>query len=121
MTRSESQARTYQSWKARQLKDSAFRQAFESGLDWLRLGASVAILRGQMKLSQAKLASLAHTSQPVISRLEGGQNVQLETVHRVAQALGAKVKIELISPKQGVKARSRKPHFVKRNRVSSAV
>ncbi|OGF56103.1 MAG: hypothetical protein A2Z21_04070 [Candidatus Fraserbacteria bacterium RBG_16_55_9] len=103
MIRSKRQARAYQEWKAQQLKNPKFKQAFEDGLDWLRLGASVAILRQSMKLSQAQLASLARTSQPVISRLERGENVQLETVHKVAQALKARVKIELVSQKKRAK------------------
>ena len=106
MTRSERQAKAYQDWKAQQLKNPEFRRVFEEGLDWLRLGVSVAILRRRMKLSQAKLASLAQTSQPVISRLERGENVQLETIHRVAQALNAKIKIELVFQKQHAKKSS---------------
>ena len=106
MTRSERQKTAYDEWHEKQLDNPEFRKAFEDGLDRLRLGASVALLRRRMKLSQAELASLARTSQPVISRLERGENVQLETVHKVAQALKAKVKIELIFQKQRAKKRS---------------
>lgn len=106
MTRPERQKTAYDKWHEKQLKNPEFRRAFEDGLDLLRLGASVAILRRRMKLSQSELASLARTSQPVISRLERGQNVQLETVHKVAQALKAKVKIELVFQKQRTKKRS---------------
>lgn len=105
MTRSERQAKAYQEWKSQQLENPEFRRVYEEGLDRLRLGASVAIVRRRMKLSQAELASLARTSQPVISRLERGENVQLETVHKVAQALKARIKIELVFEKQRAQKR----------------
>lgn len=87
----------YEQWLEDQLKDEEFRKEFEEGLDWLRLGASVAILRRKLGLSQAQLAALAHTSQSVISRLEQGENVRLDTVDRVAKALHARLRIELVS------------------------
>ena len=96
MTRSERQRKAYREYKERQLRDPQFREAFEEGLDKLRLGASVAALRRRMNLSQAQLAALIHSSQSVISRLERGENVQLETVHKVARALQARVKLELL-------------------------
>ena len=100
MNRSERQRRHFKEYKERQLKNPKFREAFEEGLDWLTLAASAASMRERMHLSQTELAARIHSSQAVISRLERGGNVQIETLNRIAKALNAKLKIDFI-PQRG--------------------
>lgn len=96
MNRSERQRKHFQEYKERQLKNPEFREAFEEGLDWLRLAASAVSQREKMHLSQTELAARIHSSQAVVSRLERGGNVQIKTLNKIAKALNAKLKVEFI-------------------------
>ena len=82
MTRSESQRKRFLEYKAKQMANRKFKNAFEEGLDTLRLVASIVALREKKKLSQTELAAKIHTSQAVISRLARGKNVELQTIAR---------------------------------------
>ena len=93
---SEQQAKRYEEYKKKQLADPEFREAYEEGLEELRLGVSIAALREQLGLTQTQLAAVLHTSPSVISRVENGENVELKTLQRIARALNAKLRIELI-------------------------
>lgn len=106
MTRSERQRKRFVQHRARQLADPQFRKAFEDNLDILRLVASIVTLRERKRLSQTELAAQIHSSQAVISRLEHGRNVELRTIQKVAKALHAKLRIELVPLKE---QKSRKP------------
>jgi transcriptional regulator with XRE-family HTH domain len=72
------------------------RRSFEEGLDVLRLTVSLAELRERRGLTQTQLAAKIQTSAAVISRVENGQNVELKTLQKIASALNAKLKIELV-------------------------
>lgn len=93
---SEQQNKRYEEYKKKQLADPEFRRTYEEGLEELRLGVSIAVLREQVGLTQTQLAAMLHTSPSVISRVENGENVELKTLQRIAQALNAKLKIELV-------------------------
>ena len=97
MGRSEKQRKLYREHKQQLLRNREFREAFEEGLDLLRLGASVAALRESMNMSQAQLAEIIRTSQSVVSRLESGANVQIETLQKVLKALHAELRIERLN------------------------
>jgi transcriptional regulator with XRE-family HTH domain len=57
----------------------------------------VARLRIRLGLTQAQLAELVGTKQPSIARLENGEgSPSLSFLEKVAQALGAEVKVQLI-------------------------
>ncbi len=62
------------------------------------LGLRIARLRHERGLSQAELAGRVNTSQSVISRYEAADydNYSLETLRRLADALGADLRIELL-------------------------
>jgi len=82
-----------------QLKDPEFRaeyDALEGEFDLIRQLIDLRIKRG---LSQYKLAERAGMQQPTIARLEGGKTASLRTLRRVADALGADVKVSLV-PRQ---------------------
>ena len=83
-------------FKRRALARPEVRESFEEGLDVLRLAVSLAELREKRGLTQTQLAAQLHTSPAVISRIENGANVELKTLHKIALALHARLKIELI-------------------------
>jgi transcriptional regulator with XRE-family HTH domain len=72
------------------------RESFEEGLDVLRLAVSLAELREKQGLTQTQLAAKLHTSAAVISRIENGGNVELKTLQKIARALNARLRIELV-------------------------
>ena len=86
----------YSEFKKRVLERPKVRESFEEGLDVLRLAVSMAELREKRGLTQTQLAAQLHTSPAVISRIENGGNVELKTLQRIAQALHARLKIELV-------------------------
>jgi len=79
-----------------QLKDPDVAKSFSEGLEALRLSVQIAQLREQRGLTQTELAARMHTSAPVISRLESGSACTLQTLQKVAEALEAILKIELV-------------------------
>ncbi|MBI3988989.1 MAG: type II toxin-antitoxin system RelE/ParE family toxin [candidate division NC10 bacterium] len=80
-----------------QLKDPAFRTIFEQELMELHVGDQVLRLREKRGLTQGQLAAKVGTAAPNISRLEAGKaNPTLRTLAKVAAALGAKVKVQLV-------------------------
>ncbi len=86
----------YSEFKKRALARPKVRESFEEGLDTLRLAVSLAELREKRGLTQTQLAAKLHTSPAVISRIENGGNVQLKTLQKIARALRARLKIELV-------------------------
>ncbi len=93
---SEEQVKSFEEYKKKQLSSQKFRESYEEGLEELRLGVSIAALRGQLGLTQTQLAAMLNTSPSVISRAENGENVELKTLQKIARALNAKLKIELV-------------------------
>jgi ribosome-binding protein aMBF1 (putative translation factor) len=86
----------YQEYLKKQMKNPEFREAYDEGLEALRVGVKIAQLRQQHGLTQTQLAAMLHTSASLISRIENGENVELRTLQKIAQALNAKLKIELV-------------------------
>ena len=81
-----------------ELKDPAFRSAYEEEGVYAELAIQIARLRTRKKLSQKRLARLLHTSQQTVSRLEDPQNVSysVRTLVKVAHALGKELKVEFV-------------------------
>ncbi len=86
----------YTEFKEKTLARPKVRKSFEEGLDVLRLAVSLAELREKQGLTQTQLAAKLHTSAAVISRIENGGNVELKTLQRIARALHARLRIELV-------------------------
>ena len=84
----------YRRFKARALSRPGVREAYEEGLDDLRIAVRLAELREKSGMTQTELAAKIHTSPAVISRLEQGRNVELKTLKKVAAALDARLTIE---------------------------
>jgi len=71
----------YAEFKKRALARPKVREAFEEGLEVLRLAVSLAELREKRGLTQTQLAARLGTR--VISRIENGGNVELKTLHKI--------------------------------------
>lgn len=52
--------------------------------------------RKEAKLSQAEIAKRMRTTQSVVSRIENGANISLDTLSKYAAALGKKLEVRLV-------------------------
>ena len=79
----------------KQLGDPEMRRLIAKELEALRVGTQIASLREKKHLSQAQLAERVGMSAPNISRIENSpaQNVTLETLVKIARALGCRVEV----------------------------
>jgi ribosome-binding protein aMBF1 (putative translation factor) len=60
--------------------------------------------RAQAGLTQADMARRMHTTQSVVSRIESGVNVSIETLSRFAEACGSRLQVQMVretGPKYG--------------------
>jgi len=89
----------------------------EDELSQLLIKHKIAMLRKRQGLTQAELARRSGVSQPMIAQIESGalNNLTLKTLARTAHVLGAKLKIDLVSPR---KARNR-THTANKRRPGS--
>ena len=60
------------------------------------LAVALAEMRERAQMTQKQLADKVHTTQSVISRIErGGQNVTMDTVGKIAHAIGCELQLRL--------------------------
>jgi transcriptional regulator with XRE-family HTH domain len=77
------------------------REMVEKELASLKIGVQIARLRAKHRWNQTELAARARMSAPKVSRIESGPaNVQLDTLIRLARALGARVEVKLVDEKR---------------------
>ena len=79
----------------KQMSDPKIHGLIEKEIESLRVGIQIAKLRQKKNLSQAQLAARAGMSAPNISRIENSpaQNITLETLVKIARALGRGVEV----------------------------
>lgn len=97
-------------WHEQQLQDPEFLAELEK----LDPGYQVARLRILRGLTQFQLAEMVGTKQPSIARLENGESApSLSFLEKVAEALGANVKVSLIpkSPAHGLRESSESSNY----------
>ena len=83
-----------------QMEDSEMREMVEKELAGLEIGVQIAKLRAKHRMNQTQLAARARMSAPKVSRIESKPaNVQLDTLIRLAQALGARLEVRLVEEK----------------------
>jgi transcriptional regulator with XRE-family HTH domain len=83
----------YEIWRDQQLQDPEF----VAELEKLEPGYQVARLRIKLGLTQTQLAEMVGTKQPSIARQENGEGApSLSFLQKVAEALGADVKVHLV-------------------------
>jgi HTH-type transcriptional regulator / antitoxin HipB len=89
-----------------QMENPQVRELVEKELASLEVGTQIAKLRERKKLNQTQLAARANMSTPKISRIESKPtNVQLDTLIRIAKALGARLEVRLVEYKRNRRAR----------------
>lgn len=78
------------------LSDPQFKAGFEA--ESSKLDSAIAIMKARESagLTQRELADLAKVPQSTIARIELGSNTSLNTLTKIAAALGKKVKIKLL-------------------------
>ena len=75
-------------------KTSAFKEAYREETQRIRLAKKIKQIRVEKKLTQEIVAQRAKMPQSVIARLESGEHsVSLDTLNRVATALGKQVEL----------------------------
>lgn len=85
-----------QQFIAEQLADPKFRKAWEDSALEHDVARQLIQLRMKSGLTQEQLAAKTHTKQSEIARIETGkQNISLDKLRKIAQALGAEVQIEI--------------------------
>lgn len=83
---------------ARHLKDDEIRLSFEERRFYLEIARLVSDLRAKTGLSQAELARAAGVSQPLIARLEKGDQRRTPTfdmIFKILKALGYRLEINV--------------------------
>jgi len=94
-------ASRFERYYKKQLKNPEIRRVIEKELAGLELGVKIAKLREKQKLNQTQLAARSGMNASKISLIETSpQNLTLNTLARVASALEATIRIELIPLKR---------------------
>ena len=98
--RNSMRAHSFDAYLKDALKDPKFRKGYEEEKRKLDVGYQVFLTRTKLGMTQADLAHKIGTRQSNISRLEfGNYNFTVEMLSKIARALGAELKIELLSPR----------------------
>jgi len=83
----------------KELKNRTFRKIYEEELVMAEVAVKIAVLRRKQHLTQKALAKKLHTTQQTISKWENDnyENIEVRSLQKIAKALNARLKIELIS------------------------
>jgi len=85
-------------WIDKELADDPdFARDVDAELQAMRVEQELVALRQARGVSQRQLARMLGVTQPVIARIESGrsQNIGLQTIVRVARALGGRVQVRI--------------------------
>jgi transcriptional regulator with XRE-family HTH domain len=90
----------YQRYYEKQMQDEKMKGLIEKEIANLDIGIRLARLRAEQHLNQTQLAARAGMNASKISKIESSPaNLTLNTLTRLAEALGAIVKIEFVPKK----------------------
>ncbi len=88
---------TLDDWLKEELKDEGFRLLWNEREAAYKVARELLRLRRQQGLSQSEVARRAGLKQPAVARLESGAvKPTLDTLQRVAHALGREVEVYLL-------------------------
>ena len=80
-----------------EMKDAEFRRLYAEADIELRVALEITKAREAKKMSQRDLAAALKTKQQTVSRIErGAQNVTIETLDRIARALGQGLEVRFV-------------------------
>ncbi|MFA5140748.1 MAG: helix-turn-helix transcriptional regulator [Elusimicrobiota bacterium] len=101
---------TLQEYLREEMKDPEFRRLYAEADIELRVALEIIKAREAKGMTQQELAEALKTRQQTISRIErGAQNVTIETLNRIARALGRGLQVLLV-PMPPSKTRYCHPH-----------
>jgi len=96
--RQEGRGTTLRQYIKGEMKDPEFRRLYREADIELRVALAITQAREATHMSQCKLAEVLKTKQQTISRIErGAQNVTIETLDKIARALGQSIEIKFVS------------------------
>ncbi|PIP24539.1 MAG: transcriptional regulator [Candidatus Nealsonbacteria bacterium CG23_combo_of_CG06-09_8_20_14_all_37_18] len=88
---------SFERYLAQQMKNKAFRRAYEEESQRLRIAYRILQLRKKQKLSQKELARRLDTTQSAVARMETGQqNFTTDTLQKIASVFEKDLKIEFV-------------------------
>lgn len=88
---------SFERYLAQQMKNKAFRKAYQEESHRLEIAYRILQLRKKQKLSQKELARKLNTTQSVIARMETGQqNFTTDTLQKIALAFNRELKVEFV-------------------------
>ena len=76
-----------------QLQDPQFKQEFENETTKLESAIAVTHVRKEAGLTQRELANVSKVPQSTIARIETGANTSVDTLTKIANALGTKLTV----------------------------
>ena len=76
-----------------QLQDPQFKQEFENETTKLESAIAVTHVRKEAGLTQRELANVSKVTQSTIARIETGANTSVDTLTKIANALGKKLTV----------------------------
>lgn len=80
-----------------EMKDPEFRRLYQEADIELRVALEITRAREAKRMSQRDLAEKLKTKQQTVSRIErGAQNVTIETLDRIAKALGRDLQVRFV-------------------------
>ncbi len=81
-----------------EMKDPEYRRLYKEAAIELRIALEITKAREAKKMSQQDLADALHTKQQTVSRIErGAQNVTIETLEKIAIALGRDLQVKFVA------------------------
>ena len=87
--------KSVEAWKRKQMKDPAFKAAYDALEEEYALIRELLDARTRAKLTQAQVAKRMGTSQSAVARLESGRAPSLASLRKYAKATGSKIEIKL--------------------------
>lgn len=79
-----------------QLKDSEFKKEFDTESTKLESAISLTKIRKSEGLSQRELSSMSNVPQSTIARIESGSNTSIDTLTKIANAIGKRLVIDFL-------------------------
>lgn len=90
---------TLKAFLAGEMKDPEFRRYYEDAAIQMKAALLITKAREAAKMTQGELARRIKSKQQTVSRIEqGGQNLTLVTLDRIARALKGSLQIRIVTP-----------------------
>jgi DNA-binding XRE family transcriptional regulator len=85
---------SFKRYLAQEMKNEAFREAYEKESKKLEIAYQILLLRKKKKMSQAALAKKIGTKQSNVARMEAGeQNFGIDMLQKIAQVFNKDLKV----------------------------